>query len=179
MVNTQAFKGCIGMPIRKPPKNRDYFVIAELAQVTGLTTDMVTYLERTDVFTSTYTTPTGEPWRRKGSWRRYTFRDIVLLKVIAKILTSGIQVRRLRSAMINLRENHPEIAFENRMAKYLVTDGEEVFFQTEDEKLETLASGQFAFSFILEFDALHQDVVAKLSEEQINIDQRFRQRCQR
>lgn len=164
------------MPIRRPPKNRDYFVVAELAQVTGLTTDMVTYLERTDVFASTYMTTTGEPWRKKGSWRRYTFRDIVLLKVIAKILASGTQVRRLRLAMVNLREKHPDIAFENRMAKYLVTDGKEVFFRTEPEHLESLISGQFAFSFVLEFDALHQDVVSKLSTEQISIDQRFREK---
>ncbi len=163
------------MPFRRPPKNRDYFTVDEVAAVADLPSkDMVTYLERTGVFSSTYTTKTGEPWRRKGSWRRYTFRDIILLRVISRLLASGVQVSKLKKAMNHLREAHPEIACENRMAKYLVTDGEKVYFRNESHQLETLGSGQYAFAFVIEFSVLHQSAVSKLTPEQIAVDRRFR-----
>jgi DNA-binding transcriptional MerR regulator len=165
------------MPIRRPPKNRDYFTVDEAAAVSGLASrNMVTYLERAGIFSSTYTTKTGIPWRRKGSWRCYTFRDIILLKVISRLLASGVQVGKLKKAMNHLRDAHPEIAYENRMAKYLVTDGENVFFRNESHQLETLGSGQYAFAFVLQFRALHQAAVSKLTPEQVAIDRRFRQR---
>ena len=130
------------------------------AKLSGLTEYMVNYLARTEVLL-----PSQPRTRTRGLRRRYSFGDVVMLRVLASLLEAGISVARIKNSLTNLREHHPEITPSSLPSKYLVTDGSEVFFLNDDDTLEALNSeGQLAFMFLIEMEqartAVHEAEVA-------------------
>lgn len=103
--------------------------------------------------------------RGRGRQRRYTFGDVVILRVLEKLLAKGVSVKRLKESLISLRKFHPDISPDSLPASYLVTDGEEVFMLKTADTMETLdKSGQLAFAFILELEKVRDEVNLMIHE---------------
>jgi DNA-binding transcriptional MerR regulator len=86
-------------------------------------------------------------WERLGlvvpgteSPERYSFRDLVALRVVASLLEAGLSLARIRRALRYLVESGEDVA-----ALSLVTDGESVWACRDDgQVLDALRHGQLA-----------------------------------
>lgn len=133
------------------------FNIAEAALYAGLSLSMVDYLCRTRILV-----PTATKTRGRGRKRLYSFGDIVMLRVIAKLLAHGIEVARLRVGLRALRSVHPEITPTSLPDGLLCTDGRTVYIRKGPDVLEDLARGQYAFAFVLELNQVREEVMATI-----------------
>lgn len=114
---------------------------------------MLDYLVREE-----FVVPSGDGPRGRGNRRRFTFSDLVLLKVIATLLASGIEIRRLTKALRELKSRFNEPNAIAERAEYLVTDGKEVYL-TGPEGLEPLTSSrQLPFAFLVDLGACRQQI---------------------
>jgi DNA-binding transcriptional MerR regulator len=88
--------------------------------------------------------------------RRYSFRDLVALRVLASLLDSGLAVARIRRALRYLAESGDDIA-----GLHLVTDGTTVWACRDDGQiLDALRHGQLAL--FLAIDHVAADVEAEV-----------------
>ena len=125
------------------------------AKLSGLTVTMVNYLGRTDVLV-----PSRPKERKRGRARRYILGDVVMLRILASLLKSGISVDRLKKGLKTFRKYHPKITPKSLPAKYLVTDGIKVYLRHKNQILETLDDkGQMAFAFVVEIERVRADVL--------------------
>lgn len=123
----------------------------QAAKVAGLSLYMVDYLCRHGLVT-----PSGGKARGRGRTRRYTFADIVLLRVVAQLLAQGISVLGFRKSFLSVKQRERNVR-EVLARKYLVTDGVRVYLQNEGV-LERLDSGQISFAFVMDLTPVRQHV---------------------
>ena len=127
------------------------------AKLSGLPMTMVNYLGRTDVLV-----PSRPKDRKRGRARRYTLGDVVMLRILASLLESGISVARLKRGLKAFRKYHSKITPTSLPARYLVTDGLRVFLRRENQTLETLDDeGQMAFLFVVEIGKVRAAVLER------------------
>jgi DNA-binding transcriptional MerR regulator len=134
-----------------------YFTAADAVRLSGVGRAMLDYLCRTDVIR-----PTLSVGRGRGKARRFAFADIVMLRVLAKLLKAGVSVSRMKRALAALRRYHPEISPTSLPASHLVTDGKAVYLKDSSEVLEDLQTGQHAFAFIIELGRVRTEVMDKI-----------------
>jgi DNA-binding transcriptional MerR regulator len=143
------------MPRRRATPAGQYGV-REAARYSGLSRFMVDYLVRSGVVVPVAPKP------GRGRSRLFTFGEVVLLRALSHLLNSGIEVRRLKAALTTLRAKHPEITHQSLPGKYLVTDGEAVFYcDRRGLLLDLSAGGQLAFAFVLEMEKARDHVIAR------------------
>ncbi len=117
---------------------------------------MLDYLCRQDIIV-----PSGPTVRGRGRARRYTFGDVVMLRAIAGLLKAGVSVARLRNSLIAMRAYHPEITAKGLPARYLVTDGANVYLWTGNGAIESLDKfGQLSFGFVVELKKVQAEVLS-------------------
>jgi DNA-binding transcriptional MerR regulator len=131
------------------------FSSAQAARVAGLSLHMVDYLCRNEIVI-----PSTPVLRGRGRTRRYTYADIILLKIVSRLLDQGISVLRCKKSLTALRRRNPNTP---RLVskKYFVTDGVEIFLQN-DGVLEKITSGQMAFAFVIDLLPIREQITAKL-----------------
>lgn len=108
---------------------------------------MVDYLCRSGVVR-----PSGRSAPGKGKRRHYTLGDIVLLKAISGLLIGGLPVRKLKFALDQIRKrDFKGLTEETVIARYLITDGKQIFLRDRPQVLEDLTgSGQLVFAFVVD-----------------------------
>lgn len=137
-------------------------VVAALA---GLTPHMVNYLCRQNLIQ-----PSLSKQRGRGRPLSYGFGDIVMLRVIARLLQSGVSVERVREAFAALRQHHPAITPTTLPARYLVTDGRNVFLSNGKDQLEELdGRGQMSFAFVLELSTIRDEVLQEAKKRELKL----------
>jgi DNA-binding transcriptional MerR regulator len=81
-----------------------------------------------------------------GSQRLYSFRDILILKVIKRLIDAGISLQQIRTAIQHLRAR----GVEDLTEVTLMSDGVSVFECTsDDEVIDLLRGGQGVFGIAL------------------------------
>ena len=141
------------------PTTVDWFAAEKAARHAGLTVDMVNYLCRYGIIK-----PSACSKRGRGCIRKYTFSDILLLRVVAKLLKNGVSVLRLRKSLIALQKRGKN-THDILSKKYVATDGYNIYFRDNDV-LEILESGQMSFAFVLELSAVRKELSEKIKREQ-------------
>lgn len=123
-------------------------------ELSNLSPEMLTYLARIDVLK-----PSGNDKPGRGRPRRYTFTDVVFLKAIAGLLERGIEVKRLGRALRRAKADASQwMDIRKAPARFLVTDGTDVFFN-EAGQLESMTfTGQYAFGFVIDLRPTHKFV---------------------
>jgi len=81
------------------------------------------------------------PAKRRGVSRRYTFRDVVALRVASDLRAAGVTLQMLRKVVAYLRARHGLSASEVLARTSLVTTGEQVYEVAGDVTLH-IPSGQ-------------------------------------
>jgi DNA-binding transcriptional MerR regulator len=127
----------------------------QASRAVGLSLHMIDYLCRNEIVI-----PSSGALRGRGRTRQYTYADIVLLKVVAKLLHQGISVLRCKKALLALRRRYPAKSG-LLQKKYFVTDGNEVFLQNSGV-LERIATGQMSFAFVLDLGPIRSHVSTQL-----------------
>jgi DNA-binding transcriptional MerR regulator len=94
-----------------------------------------------------------------GSQRLYSFRDILVLKVVKRLLDTGISLQQIRAAVDHLRDRGT-----SDLARLtLMSDGVSVYeCTTADEVVDLLAGGQGVFGIAL--GRIWQEVDGTLAE---------------
>lgn len=107
----------------------------------GITYRQLDYWARTGLVTPEIRNAEGS-----GSQRLYSFRDILLLKVIKRLLDAGISLQQVRVAIDHLR--HRGVADLTQVT--LLSDGVSVYECTrDDEVIDLLRGGQGMFGIAL------------------------------
>jgi hypothetical protein len=101
--------------------------------------------------------------RGHGRARHYSFGDVVVLRLVARLAAAGISPLRMRKGLEYLRTFHPQITLKSLPASHLVTDGEFLYLKGAGDPLERATDGQYAFAFVVELEQLRREVVKSLS----------------
>jgi DNA-binding transcriptional MerR regulator len=103
--------------------------------------------------------PSIRPARGSGSQRLYSFRDILVLRVVKRLLDTGISLQQIRAAVTFLREHGAS----NLAQVTLMSDGVSVYACTSpDEVVDLLQGGQGVFGIAL--GRVWQEVEGSLAE---------------
>ena len=139
---------------------RTWYTAEEAATYAGLTIHMVNYLCRTRIVLPTFLQQDNRPGR--GARRKYSFGDIVSLRLVARLCAAGISVLRLKKGLLSLRKHHPAITLTSLPASHIVTDGKDLYLREKGESLERLIDGQLTFAFVVELSQLRKEVMKNI-----------------
>lgn len=117
------------------------FRAVQVVQAAGVTYRQLDYWGRTGLVTPSLRQAEGS-----GSTRLYSFRDLVVVKVIKRLLDTGISLQNVRRAVSQLNEFGVEDLAQIR----LLSDGVSVYYATDaSEVLNLLDGGQAVFAISL------------------------------
>ena len=103
----------------------------------GVTYRQLDYWARTGLVEPSVRNPSGS-----GTQRLYSFRDILVLKIIKRLLDTGVSLQQIRVAVTALRER----GVEDLARITLMSDGASVYECTsDDEVIDLVRGGQGVF----------------------------------
>ena len=107
----------------------------------GITYRQLDYWARTGLVVPSVRDASGS-----GTQRLYSFRDIVVLKVVKRLLNAGVSLQNIRKAIDTLRRwGEPELA-----TMTLISDGTTVFeCRSAEEVVDLLRGGQGVFGIAI------------------------------
>jgi DNA-binding transcriptional MerR regulator len=103
------------------------------AQIVGITYRQLDYWARTDLIRPSLADATGS-----GSRRRYSYRDLLELRVVKKLLDAGISLERVREVFAYLRDR----AERDIISAHLVISGKSVLLCDGDQLVDVVQRGQ-------------------------------------
>ena len=110
-------------------------------QTVGISYRQLDYWARTTLVVPSIRDASGS-----GTQRLYSFRDILLLKVIKRLLDAGISLQQIRTAVQHLRERGTD----DLTRVTLMSDGASVYECTSnDEVIDLLQGGQGVFGIAI------------------------------
>jgi DNA-binding transcriptional MerR regulator len=112
---------------------KETFSGTRAAQIVGISYRQLDYWARTDLIR-----PSGADAAGSGSRRQYTYRDLLELKVIKKLIDAGIRLESVRDVFAYLR-NHVDTDIS---AAHIVIEGASVILCDGDELIDILRGGQ-------------------------------------
>jgi DNA-binding transcriptional MerR regulator len=120
----------------------------------GITYRQLDYWARTGLVEPTVRSATGS-----GTQRLYSFRDVLLLKIIKRLLDAGVSLQQIRSAVHHLRERGTD----DLTRVTLMSDGATVYECTSNEEvIDLLAGGQGVFGIAI--GGVWREIEGSLSE---------------
>ena len=120
----------------------------------GITYRQLDYWARTGLVEPTVRTAGGS-----GTQRLYSFRDILLLKVIKRLLDAGVSLQQIRTAVHHLRERGTD----DLTRVTLMSDGASVYeCRSNDEVIDLLQGGQGVFGIAI--GGVWREIEGSLSE---------------
>ncbi|CAN5263118.1 MerR family transcriptional regulator [soil metagenome] len=107
----------------------------------GVTYRQLDYWARTGLVDPSVRGATGS-----GTQRLYSFRDVLLLKIIKRLLDAGVSLQQIRTAIVHLRERGTE----DLTRVTLMSDGASVYeCRSADEVIDLLQGGQGVFGIAI------------------------------
>lgn len=112
----------------------------QVCKLVGITYRQLDYWARTDL-----AAPTLQPAQGSGTQRLYTFEDIVQLKLIKKLLDTGVSLQKVRDAIRYVRDLGEDIGDIT-----LASDGTSIYAcRSESEFVDLLRGGQGVFGIAI------------------------------
>jgi DNA-binding transcriptional MerR regulator len=118
----------------------DGFRGAQVCAVVGITYRQLDYWARTGLLRPSITDATGS-----GSKRRYSYSDVVELKVIKRLLDAGLKLQQARQAVECLRG---DLGVDLASAQLVLADGRSMLATTDGQLVDLLAGGQGVFNVL-------------------------------
>lgn len=101
--------------------------------------------------------PSIRPAHGSGSARLYSFADILVLKIVKRLLDAGISLQQIRVAITSLRER----GITDLTRVTLMSDGASVYLcESQDEVIDLLQGGQGVFGIAI--GRVWQEIEAQL-----------------
>lgn len=114
---------------------------ATACQAAGITYRQLDYWARTNLLVPSIRSAAGS-----GSQRLYSFKDILVLRIIKRLLDTGVSLQNVRKAVDHLRER----GVEDISQITLMSDGASIFeCVTEDEVIDIMRGGQGVFGIAI------------------------------
>ncbi len=120
----------------------------------GVTYRQLDYWARTGLLEPSVRNPSGS-----GTQRLYSFRDILVLKIIKRLLDTGVSLQQIRVAVTALRER----GVQDLARITLMSDGASVYECTsDDEVIDLVRGGQGVFGIAV--GSVWREVEGQLAE---------------
>lgn len=111
-----------------------------VCKIVGITYRQLDYWARTELVQ-----PSVREAKGSGSQRLYSFDDVVALRVVKRLLDTGVSLQRVRTAVDELRQRGRSLADVT-----LVADGSSVYAVDDSQQvIDLLARGQGVFAIAL------------------------------
>lgn len=148
----------------KPRRVLNGFTALEVEAITGLSKPMIDYLAREGYLTPYYGKERPpEKARVRGLVRYYSYRDLVVARVVQRLRECGLELKRLKSAICTLSEDRAWFPPGKRPFDLLATDGKEVYFYHQNGSLvELTKQRQQAFSFVVDVAKVQREVRGRI-----------------
>jgi DNA-binding transcriptional MerR regulator len=141
----------------------DGFSGTQAAKVVGITYRQLDYWARTDLIRPSLSDATGS-----GSRRRYSYKDLLELRVIKTLLDAGIKLESVRDVFEYLRRHlDSDIA-----SAHLVINGSSVVLAQGNELIDVLQNGQGVLN-VLSLAGVKDEVDAQLLPLGLDADAEF------
>jgi DNA-binding transcriptional MerR regulator len=127
----------------------------QVCKIVGITYRQLDYWARTDLIR-----PSIADARGSGSQRRYSYRDLVELKVIKSLLDAGVSLQSARRAIEYLRGNLGE---DIASAKLVLNGPGNVLVRSDGELVDLMRRGQGVFS-VVALDGVKEELDAAMTE---------------
>jgi DNA-binding transcriptional MerR regulator len=111
----------------------------QVCSIVGITYRQLDYWARTDLLPPSITEAHGS-----GSQRRYSYSDLVQLKVIKRLLDSGVSLQAARRAIDCLRSSGDDLA----SANLVIDDRRSVLARSGEEIIDLLQGGQTVLNIV-------------------------------
>jgi len=134
----------------------------------GITYRQLDYWARTQLVEPTVRSATGS-----GTQRLYSFKDILLLKIIKRLLDAGVSLQQIRIAIDHLRERGTD----DLTQVTLMSDGASVYeCRSADEVIDLLQGGQGVFGIAVggvwkEIEGTLHDLPSEKADTEAVIDE--------
>ena len=112
----------------------------QVCKIVGITYRQLDYWARTDLLR-----PSLAEARGSGTQRRYSYRDLLELKVIKRLLDAGLALQSVRRAVDYLRENLGE---DVSTANLVLNGSESLLASTGEEIIDLLRGGQGVLNIV-------------------------------
>ena len=121
------------------------------AEIVGITYRQLDYWARTDLVRPSVADAAGS-----GSRRRYSYQDLLELKVIKTLLDAGIRLESVREVFSYLREQMGE---DIASAQLVISGGSAILVRDDHELVDVLKQGQFVMSGVLSLGGVQREVL--------------------
>lgn len=133
----------------------DGFSGRKTAEIVGISYRQLDYWARTDLIR-----PSLADARGSGTRRRYSYRDLLELKVIKQLLDSGIKLESVREVFSYLRD---QLGEDITTANLVINGKSSVVVVSGDELIDVLNAGQGVFN-VLALGGVKDDLDAAILE---------------
>jgi DNA-binding transcriptional MerR regulator len=134
---------------------------AVACSVAGITYRQLDYWARTGLVVPSMREATGS-----GTLRQYSFQDVLVLKVVKRLLDTGVSLQNIRTAIDHLREQ----GIEDLSSITLMSDGASIYECTSDQQvLDLLRGGQAVFGIAL--GVVVQEVEGSLAGLPVDVEE--------
>ena len=124
----------------------------QVCTIVGITYRQLDYWARTDLLR-----PSISEARGSGTQRRYSYRDLVELKVIKRLLDNGLSLQSARRAIDCLRKSGENL----HSAHLVLNEGESVLAFSGEEIIDLLKGGQGVLN-IVAMDSVVEELEAAI-----------------
>lgn len=131
------------------------FTTQRTADIVGVTYRQLDYWARIDFMKPSLVAASGS-----GSRRRYSYGDLLELKVVKNLLDNGIRLDKIRQIFLYLRD---DLGTDVSTAQLVISGTDSVVVHTGDEIIELLKKGQTALN-VLSLAGVKQQVDAAIVE---------------
>jgi DNA-binding transcriptional MerR regulator len=111
----------------------------QVCSIVGITYRQLDYWARTNLLR-----PSISEARGSGTQRRYSYRDLLELKVIKRLLDAGVSLQSARRALECLRESGEEVA----QANLVLNGSQSVLARSGEEIIDLLKGGQGVLNIV-------------------------------
>jgi DNA-binding transcriptional MerR regulator len=125
------------------------------AEIVGITYRQLDYWARTDLVRPSMADAQGS-----GSRRKYSYRDLLELKIIKQLLDAGIKLETVRDVFANLREH---VGADITSANIVIDGSTAVLARDDGELVDLVRTGQGVLN-VLSLGRVAQEVDASISE---------------
>ena len=126
----------------------------QVCSIVGVSYRQLDYWARTDLLRPSISEAKGS-----GSQRRYSYQDLVELKVIKRLLDAGLSLQSARRALLCLREGMGE---DVASANLVLGEGSSVLVRSGEEIIDLLKGGQGVLN-VLALDGVVQELEAAIT----------------
>jgi DNA-binding transcriptional MerR regulator len=115
--------------------------VPEVTKIVGISYRQLDYWARTGLVR-----PSVKDAQGSGTQRLYSFQDLAVLKLIKRMLDSGVNLQQIRRAMATLKELKAPA-----LGTTLVSDGNRIYqVESPEAVVDLLASGQGVFAIAVD-----------------------------